>query len=1632
MKIKSINNLRWHYKTIVRQKKGYEYDSNFVGTYHKDGTKTINGFFELFHGDKPNIARFLPSVLKIAEDGQAIYEFLQNAVDCNSTHFFIFYNEDYFIAINNGVPFSLKDVLSILNIANTTKEQDCNKIGRFGIGFKLVHRLVGKNDGIKELTEDYKGPIIFSWSKIDDLKQLLSFSKPFANYVENPTAFDNDSLPWLFKILVTNFPCEPREKVKDIGYNTKVLFPEEELQEATQFLKSNFLSHKEHLNFDVLTQGSIFFLKLGEGKKQHLDKDYQDLTSGVQYSMNFLKRLQKVFINDDSLGKFPLKILNFEIEKGTEVFKRINPEYKDCNIKISFGYTEYLKAEKLRGSPNLYKYFPMGDEANGFSFIIHCDSFDNEANRRKLHESDINKNLLPHISKLLIEKINEFKATNEKEFLSIYSNILVSKIPANQNNKWLDEFFFSRLLDYIKVNIPTTQGMIAESENVKIKNFDLDVNLADLGLGEIKWFYWSSDKDSFLLTEAESSEKLGIEKWSIRDVFVNADLECLNEWIKLLSEKSYKAFLKELDYHHFTKEAVARLNEVKLFKFTDGEFYSIQEAGENNNLVFQSVKVAGIKTELSSLNFSISELDISKFSFTEKIIANLKSDEELYEEISERTSIENELTAIQKLNLFKNFISPETKFTGVADETLKQLKLFCDSQGNIHSLKELLPSNLNTPNWLLPFKIHSDEYADVLKKYLLQEKEIYKSLILPNWETLIENIQEPKPFYEKVVFYFNLEENNTPLSKQSFVFTKDCFKKSNEVFYNSRFPQNLSYSYFQTAVEKFLEMETPSKSIFSFLKDIPFKLDNSDLLDYEIIVDVIFDIEEIKSLIAFAISNNESFFEKFFIEKSGNQYVISEKGNDVFQYHTGDTNKELIKFLSDDYSETFKLLPKEFSEYKEQVGILSEHHLHNTILDFVDIDENIGELIDLIKYNDPKRKLLTQLSEISFEVGESYTIESLQFKILDLACKELTQRNQQELFRGKVLLEVENDSLKLSDIPSSNDEISFENGSFKLSLAQILPDTFQNSDFLNDVIKCFVDLGIPETTLKTLFGISKEPDYKNILSLIGKDIDNSQQLAFLLLFHKNIENLNFAEYNIETLDGKYSLEYTYYTKPNSFLDANATLSDKYKGISKFFELPVDIDKTKETIIVAEPFFTEDKFACEYLKAELNDDQRIDLIKFIFDKWQRNKKTVIKNIDWEKINDIETKNLLGFNPNLSVYPNEFSLKEEQLPEYLTDWISKTEDATKFLSDLKVQTESSLTVSLRKYFKSNGEFQISRIAREGIEELLFNTFNWLKDNDIKLHNFETYKVFEDVVNVINNKRKETKQGDLILQSEFDFEKLQDEAEELEEEYYTSWKESLDDKYSIFLFNGELPKIIKLDEIDDYIFREYYSEDITISEENVIYINREKDIQKLLYGLVTQDKISSEELLQLYQTKNEIIGDNEVEELKTKVQQLEGIIANLTRVSGTDTVNITTRIDEYTNEIKERSERYLFQYLTRQFPNLNVVWLNADDDENFIESWENHDFEIHDNGGNIINFIDCKGTPKSKRTFYLTQNEWEFFLANTDNYQIYRIFNVGGNENVFVIDNLMEWIINGKVVPYLEATETIKGGRVFLTIK
>ena len=88
-----VNSAKEYRKWIKIQEDRREVDEDFIGcSFEKNGRK-IKGFFNLFHGKKDDIEKYLPSLLDIAEDNQAIYEFLQNAVDCGATHFWAFYND---------------------------------------------------------------------------------------------------------------------------------------------------------------------------------------------------------------------------------------------------------------------------------------------------------------------------------------------------------------------------------------------------------------------------------------------------------------------------------------------------------------------------------------------------------------------------------------------------------------------------------------------------------------------------------------------------------------------------------------------------------------------------------------------------------------------------------------------------------------------------------------------------------------------------------------------------------------------------------------------------------------------------------------------------------------------------------------------------------------------------------------------------------------------------------------------------------------------------------------------------------------------------------------------------------------------------------------------------------------------------------------------------------------------------------------------------------------------------------------------------------------------------------------------------------------------------------------------------
>jgi hypothetical protein len=133
-----------------------------------------------------------------------------------------------------------------------------------------------------------------------------------------------------------------------------------------------------------------------------------------------------------------------------------------------------------------------------------------------------------------------------------------------------------------------------------------------------------------------------------------------------------------------------------------------------------------------------------------------------------------------------------------------------------------------------------------------------------------------------------------------------------------------------------------------------------------------------------------------------------------------------------------------------------------------------------------------------------------------------------------------------------------------------------------------------------------------------------------------------------------------------------------------------------------------------------------------------------------------------------------------------------------------------------------------------------------------------------------------------------------------------------------------------------------------------------------------------------------------------------------------------DEYSESIRQRSETFLYKILCEKYGSDKVNWLNKEK-----ESYKPYDFELLDEKDNVYQYVECKGTAGTKPTFYMTDKEWGFFIKNSSFYQVYRIFNLDSNCNYFWIENLLNYLMTGKVVPYLTKPEILKENRVFLTL-
>ena len=223
--------------------------------------------------------------------------------------------------------------------------------------------------------------------------------------------------------------------------------------------------------------------------------------------------------------------------------------------------------------------------------------------------------------------------------------------------------------------------------------------------------------------------------------------------------------------------------------------------------------------------------------------------------------------------------------------------------------------------------------------------------------------------------------------------------------------------------------------------------------------------------------------------------------------------------------------------------------------------------------------------------------------------------------------------------------------------------------------------------------------------------------------------------------------------------------------------------------------------------------------------------------------------------------------------------------------------------------------------------------------------------------------------------------------------------------------------------------------------------QNIQKATNNLNLQSVIPQNKTAEIVKKKIEILQSEKVKEttnqltnfedkLKQQILNSEKLLTELASIK--DTLRISTLLDigidattltidaDYSESIRKKSESFLYSFLCNKYGIAKVRWLNQT-----TESYSHYDFEILNESGIPILFIECKGTLKDKPTFYLTNFEWTFFTKNKDNYQIYRVFNVQGEMYFICIDNLLTALLNRQIVPYLIKPEILKEERVFLTL-
>lgn len=1117
MKIKNIQQYRSFYKNEVRDLPTR--DENFIGNFliDKETNKKKFGWFEIYHGDKEGygkaeagIENFLQSFLDMAKDGQAVYEFLQNAVDAGSTHYTMVWGEDpidknhYLLVANNGKMFDLNSVRSILNVGSSTKTADSQTIGKFGIGFKLAHRLVGKDNGLQELINENSGPLLFSWNNYE-IENLASGSSPLPSNIVISTSNDgdisiDDNNPWLFKILITCFPCLPDNgqvvelpKMANGIQATKTPFSKNEYEVLSRWVKNN----QSILNQETYNEGSLFFIKLGTGKETELAEN--NLKGGVKFALAILKEtadtevkkdkvLHTVQLNKEEPITYPdLEYIKITIDKikeqdtyayirfGVDKYYDLTLEQKkkiteEANIEALFGFRKHDKiADYFKGAPNFYLYFPLSEEVHNFNYILHSNAFYKGSSRTFLHkgsgeEGGINERLLKTIVNKIDNLLSDLStSTDLKErqlFLHFYAALLTSTKSTNQDRLWIEQPYINRINELLKKYIPVRTSekiddftVTDNSKTVFIKKTQIKVDTKAWGLENVNWFYWGEDSEFNIRSAAYT--KLEIKDFTLYNLLSSNETIStnLNTWIS--NDKSrINSILSELAFldTEIVKELTFKKNlfNTKLLTFNNNEVLSINEFQEKEKdgyfIIFN--KLQDIKDLFQKLGLKYTNENFDDYNFNPKYFSFFANESQVksYTVLTKLFSqvVVNEklatLNNVEKHRIFEAFRT----LNDTPGDRMSELKLLKNNINNHVCFKNLYANS--TVAWLNAFCIHSTDNNTDYKRYLLDKTEdIYQYIVYPFWEQIANyiatNSSNSKEILDDIANTFAksdwVEKNQNILEHQKLIIYQSNVIESHKIFYANEL--------LILSDEEYERIQNTAFTYFGVhIADkclVPYLAELPFALSPIKIIPTIEDkvsaLDHLNNLLSFSkICNIDFFGTNCIILKDGIYSIDSASG----KKQIATSKSAIVKYIDSYYPNEYVLIPDTLNLYKSKIELSDSKLIEHLIQRFYEDDNNQElDLIEIViaeRFED-KKALLELLTYTKLDATwKEKRSNELYLKILKEVIEGDITPEELNTIHKKIIINKREDEILIGDIDSAHDSIEVVRGDKKIILSQ--------------------------------------------------------------------------------------------------------------------------------------------------------------------------------------------------------------------------------------------------------------------------------------------------------------------------------------------------------------------------------------------------------------------------------------------------------------------------------------------------------------------------------------------------------------------------------------------------------------------